>query len=401
MKIYKSTVFPLIVILSLISAVFLVDYVPILQYADELVTILLLPYMVLGTIKRCTYIDKCIRNIIYLFVLIGLIGIASTVLNKVQPDKFAVCLDMLTLSKIIICPIGMYFLLNEHNSEEIIRILTPMAKFFLWSGLACAVVSQFLNIGMTEYERNGIKSFYFIVGFQHLFSILVLCALLIILSKKYDLRYILIAIVQMILTLKGPSIIWSVSILFILYYFKRDREKIDKWVYVVLLLFCIIFGQFQIQNYFLNDTAPRLVLFNYGLKTALAYFPLGSGFATYGSPVAASYYSPLYQLYGFSNKYGMSKTDTSFLNDNYWPTIIGQFGFWGLIIALIIFVNFFYFVMKSNLRKELKAVTISCLLFIAIHSLGSSIFTTNATLILFIIMVVIIKMYDTEVEEGR
>ena len=143
MKIYKSTVFPLIVILSLISAVFLVDYVPILQYADELVTILLLPYMVLGTIKRCTYIDKCIRNIIYLFVLIGLIGIASTVLNKVQPDKFAVCLDMLTLSKIIICPIGMYFLLNEHNSEEIIRILTPMAKFFLWSGLACAVVSQF------------------------------------------------------------------------------------------------------------------------------------------------------------------------------------------------------------------------------------------------------------------
>ena len=303
-------------ILSLISAVFLVDYVPILQYADELVTILLLPYMVLGTIKRCTYIDKCIRNIICLFVLIGLIGIASTVLNKVQPDKFAVCLDMLTLSKIIICPIGMYFLLNEHNSEEIIRILTPMAKFFLWSGLACAVVSQFLNIGMTEYERNGIKSFYFIVGFQHLFSILVLCALLIILSKKYDLRYILIAIVQMILTLKGPSIIWSVTILFILYYFKRDREKIDKWVYVVLLLFCIIFGQFQIQNYFLNDTAPRLVLLNYGLKTALAYFPLGSGFATYGSPVAASYYSPLYQLYGFNNKYGMSKTDTSFLNDN-------------------------------------------------------------------------------------
>ena len=254
---------------------------------------------------------------------------------------------------------------------------------------------------MTEYERNGIKSFYFIVGFQHLFSILVLCALLIILSRKYDLRYILIAIVQMILTLKGPSIIWSVTILFILYYFKRDREKIDKWVYVVLLLFCIIFGQFQIQNYFLNDTAPRLVLFNYGLKTALAYFPLGSGFATYGSPVAASYYSPLYQLYGFNNKYGMSKTDTSFLNDNYWPTIIGQFGFLGLIIALIIFVNFFYFVMKSNLRKELKAVTISCLLFIAIHSLGSSIFTTNATLILFIIMVVIIKMYDTEVEERR
>ena len=169
----------------------------------------------------------------------------------------------------------------------------------------------------------------------------------------------------------------------------------------MLLLFCIIFGQFQIQNYFLNDTAPRLVLLNYGLKTALAYFPLGSGFATYGSPVAASYYSPLYLLYGFNNKYGMSKTDTSFLNDNYWPTIIGQFGFLGLIIALIIFVNFFYFVMKSNLRKELKAVTISCLLFIAIHSLGSSIFTTNATLILFIIMVVIIKMYDTEVEEGR
>ena len=135
------------------------------------------------------------------------------------------------------------------------------------------------------------------------------------------------------------------------------KELLLPWVYVVLLLFCIIFGQFQIQNYFLNDTAPRLVLFNYGLKTALAYFPLGSGFATYGSPVAASYYSPLYQLYGFNNKYGMSKTDTSFLNDNYWPTIIGQFGFLGLIIALIIFVNFFYFVMKSNLSGSANCWT--------------------------------------------
>lgn len=93
---------------------FLVDYVPILQYADELVTILLLPYMVLGTIKRCTYIDKCIRNIIYLFVLIGLIGIASTVLNKVQPDKFAVCLDMLTLSKI-----GVIYFYNKCDAHII------------------------------------------------------------------------------------------------------------------------------------------------------------------------------------------------------------------------------------------------------------------------------------------
>lgn len=401
MKIYKSTIFPLLIILSLISAIFFAKYVPILQYADEIVTILLLSCIIMKFLKRNAFINKYIRNIICLFVIITLIGIISTVINKVQPNKFAVYLDMLTMSKIVICPLGMYFLLNEYNSDEIIKILTPVAKFFLCSGLICAIVSQFINIGMTEYARGGIKSFYFTIGFQHLFSILVLCALLIILSKKFDFRYVFIAIVQMMLTLKGPSIIWSVSIMFILYYFKKDRKKISKWVYVVLLIFCIVFGQFQIQNYFLNDTAPRVVLLNYGLKTALTYFPLGSGFATYGSPVAANYYSPLYQLYGFNNKFGMSKMDTSFLNDNYWPTILGQFGFFGLIIALVIFVNFFNFVMKSKLRKDLKAVTISCLFFIAIHSLGSSIFTTNATLLLFMIIVVIIKMDNIKVEEQK
>ena len=83
-------------------------------------------------------------------------------------------------------------------------------------------------------------------------------------------------------------------------------------------------------------------MFKYAFVTANKYFPIGSGFATYGSAQAAKSYSVLYQLYGFSNRWGMGAGENSFyLNDTYYPMIIGQFGYFGFFIFMFVYYKLF------------------------------------------------------------
>jgi hypothetical protein len=74
------------------------------------------------------------------------------------------------------------------------------------------------------------------------------------------------------------------------------------------------------------------------------YFPLGTGFATFGSALAAENYSPLYVSLGFNSLHGGSAADPRFLSDSFWPTVIAQTGwiggllFLGVVICLVVLV---------------------------------------------------------------
>ena len=76
---------------------------------------------------------------------------------------------------------------------------------------------------------------------------------------------------------------------------------------MILGLACCVIGSFQIRNYLINEKAPRHLFFKYSIITATEYFPLGSGFATFGSDMAAKKYSDLYVKYGFEPLHGMGR----------------------------------------------------------------------------------------------
>ena len=123
----------------------------------------------------------------------------------------------------------------------------------------------------------------------------------------------------------------------------------------------------------MNSNAPRFLFYKYGLVTAQKYFPIGAGFGTFGSNIAAEQYSPLYIKYGFEGLFGMSATDTSFLNDNYYPMLLGQIGIIGTIIVIFMLINIFKRVnmmKKEPLLNKVYAITI--IIYLVIHSLGIS-----------------------------
>ena len=70
------------------------------------------------------------------------------------------------------------------------RALRPLAKLFCYLAGLFAIISQFVNLGMTENERYGIKSYNFVfpMSFQFLAVALVAIAVLSISKDKYNNR---------------------------------------------------------------------------------------------------------------------------------------------------------------------------------------------------------------------
>ena len=111
---------------------------------------------------------------------------------------------------------------------------------------------------------------------------------------KYNNRLPYAAVcVGLILATKSSPLLFSVMFIFLLIYFQK-RAQLKTRTVVFMAVIVLLLGTFQIQTYLMNVNAPRYLFFYYGGKTANTYFPLGSGFATFGSDQAARNYSRLY-----------------------------------------------------------------------------------------------------------
>ena len=134
----------------------------------------------------------------------------------------------------------------------------------------------------------------------------------------------------------------------------------------------------QIEYYFFssiqNDSA-RYQLLVKSIQVANEHFPFGSGFATYGSYYSAVYYSPLYEGYGLSTVNGLRPDGGAFISDSFWPMILGQFGWLGLICYCAALLALFMRIQK--MREYSKAIYtsgLSILVHLLITSTGESAF---------------------------
>jgi hypothetical protein len=75
----------------------------------------------------------------------------------------------------------------------------------------------------------------------------------------------------------------------------------------------------------------RTVLYAGALLLAQMHFPLGAGIGSYGSYGSVTNYSPLYYEFGMNSVFGMSPDYPNFIQDAFWPQIIGETGLLGVI----------------------------------------------------------------------
>ena len=169
---------------------------------------------------------------------------------------------------------------------------------------------------------------------------------------------------------------------------KKYRFKL--WHIIIILLVGGIIAYPQIRFYLIdNETQARARLFKYGFETARAYFPLGSGFSTYGSFQAKQVSSPLYTRYGFNRFYGLGLVKSTYLTDDFWPAVVAEFGFFGVFFIVLILIQLTKYITK---KIKTQKVIFFAVVFLWVSVFASSIATAsyiNATAEMLIIGVVI------------
>jgi len=323
-----------------------------------------------------------------------IIGIVSNLFSGLSTPLFAIVVDIIAETKVLWIFFSVKYYFGEKAKRDFVRIVTPLAKVFCLSAFACGIVSQFVDIGMTGEVRYGINTFRFVfpMSFQFLAVGILMFATLTSNNKlRHANLYYIMGCISLMLAAKSSPLLFGVVFLFLLQYFRKGKE-LDKKTIAIIAIIILVLGTYQIQTYLMNKDAPRYLFFYYGGITANNYFPLGSGFATFGSDQAARLYSPLYHQYGFNDLFGMTIENGSFLSDTFWPMAIGQFGWIGFCIYVSVYVRIFLSLKgQVQFRAEEKAFVYSSYIQYLVHAVGSAILSSSAGVIGFIALGMVIE----------
>ena len=373
-----------LIVFAIFAVLVFIEYKYNGSYFDEILGIVSI-LVVIYKWNKIYYQD--FRALFLLFVNIG-IGLFSNLLYEIHWSWFSVAVDVLTQVKLIFCFMAIRYFLSEREKQIVIDYISPIARLYFLAAFALGVYTQIFDTGMHEEIRYGLKTFRFIFEFSHQYtsvSFLMIGAIISatnIAPKKKNF-YTFIGTVAILLALKSPAIIYTVSFIFLYYYFKK-YQKLNYKIIVPLIIALIAASTYQIQTYLLNDEAARRIFFQYAFKTANRFFPLGSGFATYGSAEAAKHYSQLYVDYKFYKHWGMGIGENGqFLYDTYWPMVIGQFGWIGMILFAYSYINMFKSIQRSKADYSKKAYIYAMFIQYMVHAMGASILSSSTGLIGF------------------
>ncbi len=340
-----------------------------INYVDDVFCAVVLVLFVISLFLK----KKVFKFYIWFFLLI-LIGLMGNYIYNVQKNLVFALTDAFMFLKPYILLMYIIISVNSIQAKKIYRILTGISKLAIIILATAAILSLLKlenNIEIIRDMLNSVGEFEFYTGFTGAVADVTIVCLTIIVSnpKNNRLFYYVLSLIVILRSESGLGILSIVG--YAAVYFFMEKKKKFHWYYLLIIIpLCLWVGRNEITGYLLNDEAPRYLLFYYSIITAWKYLPIGSGFATYGSAVAANQYSNLYYLYGFSNRWGMGKNDTYFLMDSYYPQIIAQTGFLGSALYGIFMYKLFFKIIMRIQNNSTKTAAIYLFATWAVSGLG-------------------------------
>lgn len=351
----------------------------IIGYSDETLCIICILYILYFSFKKG--IKGIDLTMLILLIVCSVITLCGNLINKLITNWFPIIVDLVCLAKIFTVFI-VYKLVGERDTKKrVISYLIPICKTTIILGSIFGILSQFVNLGMTTPNRRyGILPYYFIFENEGRYGYIIACAFLILLlaklPKKQERIYEVLMIFNIIITTKGVTYIIVISYIVLVIMWKKTL-KLNAKTLILLILSGLAASSVQINTYLRDTESPRVTLIRYGFKTANTYFPFGSGFATYGSDMAARNYSKLYIKYGFENRYGLSTLNSTCLNDCYLGMVVGQFGYIGMIVFLVMLCLIFVPLDRIAINKRVKALTVSIFIGLLVSCIGTAIIKSS------------------------
>lgn len=381
-------VFLIITIYLFVFQNLLQTYIPYFQYYDEFVAIVSVPIIFFNLINKKSK-NKQNKKIMIFLVLILIIGVLGNIIYKYQIIKY-VLFDMLLFLKFYL----IYFMSEIVWNNSFLEKYNKKIRFHI--GLIALILCffTFLNYAFTIWPndyRYGIlsnKLFYSHPTFLSGICIFLLSFSIRTNKKVLNITNIIITLI-LISTLRFKAIGAAMAVFLLSLYVERTQKKLSLTKIAFVGVILLIFAFDQINFYFFkNDGFARKELMNASFEIAKDYFPIGTGFATFGSFYSAENYSLIYYKYNLNTVYGLSPNYHYFVADSFYPMLLGQFGYIGLFLYLICIYLLFKKIQNIDLKKN-KYVYISkicALTYLIISSTSESSFTGPMAISLALIM---------------
>ena len=363
--------------------IYLMKYVNALRYVDELIAVLCLAKILIAVFRKG--LDRNHIYMLMLMVLVLAIGLVSNYFAGIQTLSKPIIMDIGNCFKVFVTYVGASLYLKPVKSKKrIISSLAFVMRCFVVLLFGCMILSYVGVLDMGGDNRYGIESFYFINDGAGQLSFLFYSIIMVLtLDQKYPsqwrqmkLVFIAMALVVWTSTLRTRAFIYVVAYIALYWALIVKKIKIElNWKTVLLAIIVLyIFSADQIDMYFSNPKTARAYFARFGSYTMERYFPFGSGFATYGTDAAVVYYSRLYWQYRFYQVWGLNPLNPIFTHDTYWPAIMAQFGFFGLVAMVLVVV---FWVRDVAKKSAVNPYAYLVGLFICMTQLSASIATAT------------------------
>lgn len=368
------------------------QYFEVFKYWDELYAALAIPLYLMNfnPIIKVNNIRFKLFLFGSIFVFIGLIG------NFVYEYQVfvAVISDVFLNIKFILGILTTYYLFKNQKIFSYKRGISRHVHIIIVVLFALLVYDEIYNVFPTTEIRYGLRSEMLFFGHPtRLASVSFFLILLNVLFSREDgkdFKYTMMASLIVVSTLRAKAI--GVVILFVLMdlFIIVLKKKINLRYILLFLPIVICVAWDQIYFYFFGENSEgmaRGALTFASLEIAKDCFPFGTGFGTFASAPSGEYYSKVYSIYGIGDIWGLSFEHPEFVSDTFWPMILGQTGFLGLILyAYFIFLLFREVQKIFPLDKKAYLSGLGVLIYLLISSVAESAFVNPLALPLSIIL---------------
>ncbi len=364
-------------------------FIPFIKYYDEFICLITFLYSIV-IISKEKKIRKNIFKILITIIIFTIFGLLGNYYYKYQKNKY-ILIDMFSCIRVYLLYIAIQFFYIDYKKLKIYLIY--IAKFIIPIIFVLGIINIFKDIGMTYDYRHGLP------GYKFLYSnpgslVIVLTALLAILDTEFhkNKKTIILCLFSILLTLRGLGIVTAIIYVFVKVVLNK-KIKITKRKWIIIGIIICVLGYSQIKVYFFNGDTARKMLLSTSIKIAQDYFPIGTGFGTFGSDVTKQSYSKIYGIYNIDSIYGLSKENSKFLTDNYFPMILAQCGWIGLIcVGVILYLLYKEIISKVNTKNKNGVYTIY--IYILTSSLGAQLLAHFYGIFIILVLNIVMNIKD-------
>lgn len=362
------------------------------SYVDEglaIVTTLYALFLLMNK-KKPIKITKYEFTAFIIFILYLFIGFISNATNNIIGIKFGF-LSMIMTAKGYILYFACRVIFQYYDVKaDILKNISKVLEISLYFLTLIGIVNIPLNFLENEDVRFGLNTVS--IGFSHptelaFFAIISMTIILLYYNytnkTKGELPIIIASSLLVLLTGRSKAIAFM-CVYIILFYFMKLIKKFKLKYFIFLIPIMVYISLPRIISEFFNGA--RGYLYTAGYQIAKDFFPLGTGFGTFGSFISREFYSPLYYEYGLSNIWGLSPSTPYYIADTYWAMIMGETGFLGVILLILVLYFIFIQFLKGYQDYKSKLIVFGLICYTVVTSIAEPIYSSNKCAALFMIL---------------